>query len=153
MYTVDKLSLCFVLLLRRPPRSPRTTPLFPYSTLFRSVVAGILPDQVRGHRPLVRAQRPDMQVVDRRHARLRAEEGLYRGPVDAVGHRVHRGVETVAEQGEGAGGDHDAHQQRGHRVEPRPADRKSVVKGKSGAVRVDTVGRRLIKKKKKKTQK
>src|SRR3546814_15018035 len=76
----------------------------------RIVVAGILPDQVRGHRHLVRAQRPDMQVVDRRYARLRAEEGLYRGLVDAVGHRVHRGVETVAEQGEGAGGDHAAPQ-------------------------------------------
>src|SRR3546814_14138302 len=35
------LLLCFVffLMIRRPPRSTRTDPLFPYTTLFRSVVA------------------------------------------------------------------------------------------------------------------
>src|SRR3546814_6927860 len=30
------MSLCFVLMIRRPPRSTRTDPLFPYTTLFRS---------------------------------------------------------------------------------------------------------------------
>src|SRR3546814_11492242 len=29
-------SLCFVLMIRRPPRSTRTDTLFPYTTLFRS---------------------------------------------------------------------------------------------------------------------
>src|SRR3546814_2290776 len=31
------LSLCFVLMIRRPPRSTRTDTLFPYTTLFRSI--------------------------------------------------------------------------------------------------------------------
>src|SRR3546814_3251296 len=30
--------LCFFLMIRRPPRSTRTDTLFPYTTLFRSVV-------------------------------------------------------------------------------------------------------------------
>src|SRR3546814_6900771 len=30
----------FILMIRRPPRSTRTDPLFPYTTLFRSVVIG-----------------------------------------------------------------------------------------------------------------
>src|SRR3546814_14283314 len=32
--------VCFFLMLRRPPRSTRTDTLFPYTTLFRSVVGG-----------------------------------------------------------------------------------------------------------------
>src|SRR3546814_16925498 len=31
--------LCFFLMIRRPPRSTRTDTLFPYTTLFRSVLA------------------------------------------------------------------------------------------------------------------
>src|SRR3546814_20818712 len=31
--------LCFFLMIRRPPRSTRTDTLFPYTTLFRSLVA------------------------------------------------------------------------------------------------------------------
>src|SRR3546814_12452596 len=30
-------SFCFFLMIRRPPRSTRTDPLFPYTTLFRSL--------------------------------------------------------------------------------------------------------------------
>src|SRR3546814_16454045 len=33
----------FLLMIRRPPRSTRTDTLFPYTTLFRSALAGILP--------------------------------------------------------------------------------------------------------------
>src|SRR3546814_9398435 len=33
----------FFLMIRRPPRSTRTDTLFPYTTLFRSIVAKILP--------------------------------------------------------------------------------------------------------------
>src|SRR3546814_5514864 len=32
-------SLCFFLMIRRPPRSTRTVTLFPYTTLFRSLTA------------------------------------------------------------------------------------------------------------------
>src|SRR3546814_19477067 len=33
---------CFFLIIRRPPRSTRADTLFPYTTLFRSVVAGVV---------------------------------------------------------------------------------------------------------------
>src|SRR3546814_11317329 len=32
----------FFLMIRRPPRSTRTDPLFPYTTLFRSLIVGIV---------------------------------------------------------------------------------------------------------------
>src|SRR3546814_13857410 len=35
-------TLLFFLMIRRPPRSTRTDTLFPYSTLFRSVIAGAI---------------------------------------------------------------------------------------------------------------
>src|SRR3546814_2869121 len=34
--------LCFFLMIRRPPRSTRTDTLFPYTTLFRSVVVDLM---------------------------------------------------------------------------------------------------------------
>src|SRR3546814_19612206 len=37
----------FFLMIRRPPRSTRTDTLFPYTTLFRSVVVPMLGGQVR----------------------------------------------------------------------------------------------------------
>src|SRR3546814_13241104 len=33
------LFFCFFLMIRRPPRSTRTDTLFPYTTLFRSIIA------------------------------------------------------------------------------------------------------------------
>src|SRR3546814_2774525 len=39
---------CFFLMIRRPPRSTRTDTLFPYTTLFRSVVRQVLRDGARG---------------------------------------------------------------------------------------------------------
>src|SRR3546814_14867515 len=41
--------VCFFLMLRRPPRSTRTDTLFPYTTLFRSLLAAHL-DLVARHR-------------------------------------------------------------------------------------------------------
>src|SRR3546814_6342083 len=35
--------LCFFLMIRRPPRSTRTDTLFPYTTLFRSLAALVVP--------------------------------------------------------------------------------------------------------------
>src|SRR3546814_16574968 len=40
----------FFLMIRRPPRSTRTAPLFPYTTLFRSA-APQRPESLRGGRP------------------------------------------------------------------------------------------------------
>src|SRR3546814_995788 len=40
----------FFLMIRRPPRSPRTDTLFPYTTLFRSVIAFARPARLGGAR-------------------------------------------------------------------------------------------------------
>src|SRR3546814_1807136 len=55
--------LFFFLMIRRPPRSTRTDTLFPYTTLFRSVVAGAAP---RNPRPQPRRQRHDAHARTRR---------------------------------------------------------------------------------------
>src|SRR3546814_8993217 len=39
--SVSQLNFVFFLMIRRPPRSTRTDTLFPYTTLFRSVIVGI----------------------------------------------------------------------------------------------------------------
>src|SRR3546814_3207031 len=56
-------------MIRRPPRSTRTDPLFPYTTLFRSVVSDV------DDRPRVLEQQPRgapqpcaQQILMRRHA-------------------------------------------------------------------------------------
>src|SRR3546814_15264231 len=36
----------FFLMIRRPPRPTRTDTLFPYTTLFRSVIAGVIPAEL-----------------------------------------------------------------------------------------------------------
>src|SRR3546814_11423907 len=36
-------------MIRRPPRSTRTDTLFPYTTLFRSLLKGVGADQMGGH--------------------------------------------------------------------------------------------------------
>src|SRR3546814_20769623 len=40
-------SLCFFLMIRRPPRSTRTDTLFPYTTLFRSYLRTLAPTLAR----------------------------------------------------------------------------------------------------------
>src|SRR3546814_14844935 len=51
------LSLFFFLMIRRPPRSTRTDTLFPYTTLFRSVVVAMRasPENDRKDRPVAGA--------------------------------------------------------------------------------------------------
>src|SRR3546814_13442997 len=48
--------MCFLLMIRRPPRSPRTDTLFPYTTLFRSPalvrIAAVRQRQGCAHRAL-----------------------------------------------------------------------------------------------------
>src|SRR3546814_15306873 len=48
--------ICFFLMIRRPPRSPRTDTLFPYTTLFRSVE----PVTGRGRGPLAQQGSDDL---------------------------------------------------------------------------------------------
>src|SRR3546814_10396539 len=51
----------FFLVIRRPPRSPRTVTLFPYTTLFRSR-RGLLPDGTWRPRPLLRPHRGSLPL-------------------------------------------------------------------------------------------
>ena len=77
-------------------------------------------DQMGGHRDFARAQRPDVQVMDRLHARLSGQEGLDLVLVDAPRHCVHRRLEGVAQQPERTQRHHHGHQQRRGRVQPAP---------------------------------
>src|SRR3546814_11304063 len=47
VWVVSRFSGFFILMIRRPPRSTRTDTLFPYTTLFRSIV-GIISREVGG---------------------------------------------------------------------------------------------------------
>src|SRR3546814_20438292 len=54
--------MLFLLMIRRPPRSTRTDPLFPYATLFRSEVALAAPELVDEGLDLVQ-ERPHLLLV------------------------------------------------------------------------------------------
>src|SRR3546814_16244921 len=108
-------------MVRRPPRSTRTDTLFPYTTLFRS------PARRRGVGPRV-AERPRA---------FRGAAGC--GDGDDLPCRLQRLGPRSARDAVVA----DRRQRH-----PQPhRDRKSVVWGKSVSERVDTGGRRTIKKK------
>src|SRR3546814_16611913 len=116
------ISFLVFLMIRRPPRSTRTDTLFPYTTLFRSVIAGIRdrsdPRSAAGVRKTDQGIRATRCGTDRRR----------NAHVFAAAHHARRQL-----------------------PEPQHArpvsDRKSVVKGKRVSVRVDLGGRRHIKKK------
>src|SRR3546814_16778659 len=122
-------------MLRRPPRSTRTDTLFPYTTLFRSFPspgwrAGTLPPAKRpthfchsGH------QEPGCSVAPVSHSSWSA--GVF-GFVQCAYLPAAGGLITPAICPEAASTN---------------LDRKSVVSGKSGSVRVDHGGRRIIQKK------
>src|SRR3546814_6747249 len=92
----------FFLIIRRPPRSPRTDTLFPYTTLFRSAEGGVDPAPAGEVDEQAAGDHPD-------------------GP-DGVGHHLQVGALDVerllgprSQQGEGhqvgaePGGGHDEH--------------------------------------------
>src|SRR3546814_2302038 len=77
-------------MIRRPPRSTRTDPLFPYTTLFRSVVSDV------DDRPRVLEQQPRgapqpcaQQILMRRHAEHAHEQSqeMERAQVRLARHR------------------------------------------------------------------
>src|SRR3546814_16227966 len=119
-------------MIRRPPRSTRTDTLFPYTTLFRSPFR---PDPRLGKPPEAGVDpigRPPLgdDAGDGPGARidsLPARRGEPDGPGSA-------GNGAKLRQGHPAGRDLEL-------------DRKSVVSGQSGSVRVNPGGRRHIKQK------
>src|SRR3546814_18265935 len=88
-------SCFFFLIIRRPPRSTRTDTLFPYTTLFRSVVAGI--DAGAAGDALVLQAVAD---VDADRADLHAH-----GAVDAVAQFLERELRQRLRFGAGVEGD------------------------------------------------
>src|SRR3546814_13799910 len=82
-------SLCFFLMIRRPPRSTRTDTLFPYTTLFRSlrragsaqrrfVGSPLSADRSQGSGPRLRSGNPRQLAVGQRRRRVgdRAGQGV-----------------------------------------------------------------------------
>src|SRR3546814_20250462 len=73
---VYALHLCFLLLIRRPPRSTRTDTLFPYTTLFRS--------EERTAAKLIDSERePHVWLEDHEHGVSDAEDAV-RGDDDGL---------------------------------------------------------------------
>src|SRR3546814_16718802 len=72
---VNVFALFFFLMRRRPPRSTRTDTLFPYTTLFRSLAAGLL-DGLLEHRTgfVLDQPRRHLHVLVGRDQLLRSEE-------------------------------------------------------------------------------
>src|SRR3546814_19049890 len=126
-------------MIRRPPRSTRTDTLFPYTTLFRSVIASAIafdgePGQRAQRTGLVAeaGQRLVHRLAERAQALVRGLHPDQRGEGGLVLLRVLAG--GLAEGGTVA---LDVEQV----VAP---DRKSGGEGKGVSVRVDLGGRRLI---------
>src|SRR3546814_13956906 len=123
------------LMIRRPPRATRTYTLFPYTTLFRSLLA---PPQV------------EQQVAERVAADQGAIAGA--GALARRGNGTVRGIAAEAAQillAVGAAGLVELDHGFAEAEDIETVDRKSVVSGKGGSVRVDFGGCRFIKKKKK----
>src|SRR3546814_14713129 len=137
----------FFLMIRRPPTSTRTDTLFPYTTLFRSIGALSVDVAYGGnYYAIVEPQGGYTGLDDMGAARLIELGGLIRQAVREKFEPVHpldptiRGVSHVLwadkQRADGADGS---------------KDRKSVVEGTSGTVRLGPGGR-LIRTKKKKQQ-
>src|SRR3546814_18462710 len=86
--------ICFVLMIRRPPRATRTDTLFPYTTLFRSnFKAWIFTIMRNQHLDQIRRRRRETQLTDDADAldalmsvRPAQEDGLMlKELLDAVG--------------------------------------------------------------------
>src|SRR3546814_12529903 len=136
-------SLCFCLfffclMIRRPPRSTRTDTLFPYTTLFRSLLSQIaeqfmhLQDQepLVGHRAEIAVEAVDHD--DARAVLLHAGADIGR---EFSGRELSR-IDLLYAQFA--------------RCQGFVEDRRSVVSGKGVSVRLDLGGRVYIQKKKKK---
>src|SRR3546814_15389117 len=111
-------------MIRRPPRSTRTDTLFPYTTLFRSTLAGPAATVLACLRPLGlrnRTRRTSLEGMRAIRSRRRRQSSLT-----------------------------SRHSEAGRASARRRArqDRKSGGEGKSGPVSVDLGGSRIIHKKK-----
>src|SRR3546814_16136279 len=127
-------------MIRRPPRSTRTDPLFPYTTLFRSTGGAGALRRVEAEQ--ARLDLGDGEAGDGAGELFRKDDAVFgdRRALEIASDllffavRVERGRDTSLDF---------ARDERCF----RHGDRNSVVSGKSVSVRVDLGGRRLHKKK------
>src|SRR3546814_19396808 len=120
-------------MIRRPPRSTRTDTLFPYTTLFRSRLA----TGAKRHPQEMRAR---LSTTMRSCARWLRESLTLS---TRLRRSASRGSATIW----------TAEQHLPHTLERPTQDRRSVVEGKSGYVRVDLGGGGIIRQKNHKTKK
>src|SRR3546814_7716887 len=109
-------------MLRRPPRSTRTDPLFPATTLFRSVVADRHREAARG-RPVA----VHVQLAERGVAVEHLERGfLVQALLELPGRAVLDGVAArLAREQAGAG---EGGQDDGHRSEEHTSELQSLMR-------------------------
>src|SRR3546814_15537125 len=140
-------------MIRRPPRSTRTDTLFPYTTLFRSLVNNLGIYGAREFFEISDADWEEMFQVNV-HSGVRLARHYGKGmrangwgriqfissesALNIPSEMVHYGASKAAIQGVSRG-----------LAKVLAGDRKSVGEGKSVSVRVGLGGRRIIKKKKK----
>src|SRR3546814_17290031 len=120
----------FFIMIRRPPRSTRTDTLFPYTTLFRSGFEKIL--AVRGGQALAGFGSAKGSNEEAYLFQKLVRQGFGTNTVDHCTRLCHASSVAALMEGVGSGA--------------VSADRKGVVEGKRGSVRVDLGGRRTIKK-------
>src|SRR3546814_19244988 len=128
-------------MIRRPPRSTRTDTLFPYTTLFRSgrLLGAFPPQDLR-----VPPDEPDAAHHRPTRSHRRALPDRRRRPRPAA--------RCPAPTPERASNATDPPASRRDRRCAAAPDRKSGVEGTSVSVRVEVVGRRNVRKKKKQSR-
>src|SRR3546814_16678861 len=136
MLVVATCLFCF-LMKRRPPRSTRTDTLFPYTTLFRSDRSGL--DRFGSSERRLGKPMPSSSTSP--PGRSPRGTSLFAHPLAPASPLLWTISLVALPSSPGSGATCSI---------PRkaPADRKSVVSGKSESVRLDLGGRRHIKKKK-----
>src|SRR3546814_2138460 len=78
-------------MIRRPPRSTRTDTLFPYTTLFRSEVEAVGPDDIAVHNAHLREVRRVLQRLEHRAPELSGEiRVVHHAVVEGHSDRVRR---------------------------------------------------------------
>src|SRR3546814_19889955 len=121
-------------MIRRPPRSTRTDTLFPYTTLFRSAVCGGLPPWFVAAHPIAGTEKSGVAIsfaeLFRNHRVIltphAGQDPVARATVASLWRAV--GARVV---------EMDARPPGAVFAAPSHLDRKSVVSGKRGSVRVD----------------
>src|SRR3546814_13178299 len=135
-------------MMLQPPRSTRTDTLLPYTTLFRSAKNGFASGRSPAPDPLDDRQRLAVDGGRRRAARHESPQSA--PPAERQRLQLSRPARRHPSRTRASISDRNAGSGQPRR---RRADRKSVVSGKSGSVRVDLGGRQIIKKKKRQKKK